>query len=109
MSAATVPALTEATFDEFVDGSDVPVLVDFWATWCGPCKMLAPVVDEVAARLAGRLVVAKVDVDDQPGLASRFQVMSMPTLLLLSEGTEAVRLVGARSATQLIRELEAAL
>ena len=87
--------LTSADFDQVVAG-DQPVLVDFWATWCGPCRMIAPVIEEIAEEFEGRAVVAKVDVDQEPGLAQRFGVMSIPTLVILKGGRVVEQAVGAR-------------
>ena len=90
-----VEHFTAASFEAAVAG-DKPVLVDFWATWCGPCRMIAPVIEEVAAEFDGRAVVGKVDVDEEPGLAQRFGVMSIPTLIVLKGGKVVEQAVGAR-------------
>ncbi len=86
--------LNQTTFDPFIKHADKPVLVDFWATWCGPCRMLAPVVEQLAANHADTLTVAKVNVDDCPDLASRYGIMSIPTLLLFKNGELADKAVG---------------
>ena len=86
---------TSATFEQAIAG-DKPVLVDFWATWCGPCRMIAPVIEEVAGEFEGRAVVGKVDVDEEPGLAQRFGVMSIPTLIVMKGGKVVEQAVGAR-------------
>jgi thioredoxin 1 len=80
--------VTDDSFDEQVTHADVPVLVDFWAEWCGPCKMVAPVLEEIAEDKGARLRVAKLNVDDNPRTAQRFQVMSIPTLLLFKDGEQ---------------------
>lgn len=97
--------LTDHTFDEEVKGSPEPVLVDFWAEWCGPCKMVAPILDEIARDQQGKLRVGKVNVDDNMALASRFQVMSIPTLILFKDGEPKVRIVGAKGKGQLLQEI----
>lgn len=102
MSTVTV---TDADFAESVLMSTTPVLVDFWATWCGPCRMVAPVLEEIAKEKAGSLTVAKVDVDANPGVARDFQVVSIPTLILFKNGKPVKRIVGAKSKPALLREL----
>jgi thioredoxin 1 len=97
--------LTDATFDEEVKGSDVPVLVDFWAEWCGPCKMIAPILDEIAGEQNGKLQIGKLNVDDNPGIAQRYEVMAIPTLILFKDGEVQKRLVGAKGKGQLLQEL----
>ena len=97
-----VTTLTDATFDEQVGSSTIPVVVDFWAEWCGPCKMVAPILDEIAQENAGSLTVAKLNVDDNPEIARRFGVMSIPTMIVFREGEEAARIVGAKSKSQLL-------
>ena len=98
-------ALTDATFDEEVNSSDVPVLVDFWAEWCGPCKMIAPVLEEIASEHAGRIRIAKLNVDENLDISRRFEVMSIPTLILFKDGEPAHRIIGAKGKGQLLQEL----
>ncbi len=98
--------LTKANFDSLVTESDVPVLVDFWAPWCGPCRMIGPVIEKLADDFAGKVNVYKVNVDDEQDLAERFRVMSIPTIYLFKDGEVAERLVGARSYEDLAAELE---
>ena len=100
-----IVTLSDATFDESVGGSDTPVLVDFWAEWCGPCKMIAPVLEDIAKEHGGRLQIAKLNVDDNPNVARRYDVMSIPTLIVFSDGEVKKRLVGAKGKAQLLEEL----
>ena len=93
--AEGIVTLTDATFDETVGAADEPVLVDFWAEWCGPCKMIAPILDEIAGEQAGKLTIAKLNVDDNPDIATRFDVMSIPTLIVFKDG-EAAQAPGRR-------------
>jgi thioredoxin 2 len=101
--------VTDATFAQDVEGSPVPVLVDAWAPWCGPCHMIAPIVDQLAAELAGRVRVVKLNVDDNPRTAARFDLRSIPTLLVLKGGREIDRLVGVQPKQEIARRLERAI
>ena len=101
---STVTA-TDANFADTVLTSTTPVLVDFWAAWCGPCRMVAPVLDEIAKEKAGSLTVAKVDVDANPGTARDYQVVSIPTLILFKNVQPVKRIVGAKSKPALLRDL----
>lgn len=98
--------ITEANFESEVLQSIQPVLVDFWAEWCGPCKMIAPVLNEIAVELAGRVKVAKVDVDANPALAARFGIQSIPTLLYFAGGEVRDKTVGAVSKKVILSKLE---
>jgi len=97
--------VTDATFAQDVEGSPVPVLVDAWAPWCGPCHMIAPIIDQLAAELAGRIRVVKLNVDDNPRTAARFDLRSIPTLLVLKDGREIDRLVGVQPKQEIMRRL----
>jgi thioredoxin 1 len=99
--------LTDDTFADLATGAELPVLVEFSARWCGPCKMLAPVLHDIAQEQSEQLRVAQIDVDENPETTRRYGVMSMPTLILFVDGRETMRLVGARSKANLMQELAA--
>src|SRR5215475_1995443 len=101
--------VTDATFSAEVERSPLPVPLDMWAPWCGLCRMMAPVIDELAAEMAGRVRVAKLNVDENPMTAARFGLRSIPTLLVLAGGREVDRLVGVQPKSEIVRRLERAM
>jgi thioredoxin 1 len=103
--SANVTTITTDTFDETIKSSSTAVVVDFWAEWCGPCKMIAPILEEIASENAGKVQIAKLNVDDHPDLARRYDVMSIPTLIVFKDGEAAKRVVGAKGKAQLLQEL----
>ena len=98
---AEIKVVTDATFDEMVINSERPVLVDFWATWCGPCKMVAPEMEKIAAKYDGAVDVVKVDVDANPGLSQKYGIMSIPTIAFFRPGQQPMGVVGFRPMEQL--------
>jgi thioredoxin 2 len=98
--------VTDATFSADVERSPLPVVLDMWAEWCGPCQMIAPVIEELASEMAGRVRFAKLNVDENPATAARFDVRSIPTLLVLKAGQEVDRIVGAQPKSEIKRRLE---
>ena len=98
--------LTAENFEDEVMYSATPVLIDFWATWCGPCRMVGPVVSEIAEEYEGKIKVGKVDVDDQPELAERFGVQSIPTIIIIKDGEEVARNVGFAPKEKLVQLFE---
>lgn len=101
----SVTEVTQKDFESFVSQGNKLVLVDFWASWCGPCRILSPVVDEIADDLEGKIEVGKCNVDDNQELAMKFQVMSIPTLILFKEGKPVCTMVGAQSKEAIVAEI----
>jgi thioredoxin len=104
-----ITTLTDATFDEVVGASEKPILVDFWAEWCGPCKMIAPILEEFAVEQSDKFTIGKLDVDLNIETATKFSVMSIPTLLLFKDGEVVARLVGAKPKGAMLQEISANL
>ena len=102
-------AVNDSNFDQVVLQAKTPVLVDFWAAWCGPCRMVAPVVDELAEEYEGKVAFVKVDVDQNPKTASKYGIMSIPTLLIFNNGSPITNLIGFRPKAELKKSLEAVL
>ena len=100
-----VTTLTESTFDEIVNSTDEPVVVDFWAEWCGPCKTIAPILDEIADEQVGRVKITKLNVDENPSIAQRYGVMSIPTMLVFEGGEVTKSIVGSKPKAMLMEEL----
>ena len=109
MAGTNTLTLTDATFDQDVLKSDVPVLVDFWAEWCGPCKMMGPTIDAIATDYAGRVKVGKLNVDDNGDTAARYQIRGIPTLLVFKNGQIVEQIVGAVGKTQVQKAIDAHL
>lgn len=105
----SIKHVTDATFESDVLKSDLPVLVDYWAEWCGPCKMIAPLLDDAAGQYKGRVIIAKLNVDDNPDTAAKFGIRGIPTLMLFKDGKAAATKVGAMSKSQLTAFLDESL
>lgn len=103
---STAQTVSDQDWDAEVLKSDTPVLVDFWAEWCGPCRMVGPVVEEIAQEKAGALKVVKLNVDDSPETARKYRVMSIPTIMVFAGGDEKKRIVGARGKSQILADIE---
>lgn len=108
-STAHPVTVTDANFASEVEAASLPVLLDIWAAWCGPCHMIAPVVEQLAAEMAGRVKVAKLNVDDSPRTAARFGVRSIPTLLILKNGREVDRMVGVLPKPEILSRLQSVI
>ena len=104
--AGSVVEFSDTNFEQEVTKSSVPVLVDMWAAWCGPCRILAPVVEELAGKYQGKMKMGKLNVDDHPALAGQFRIMNIPTLLLFKGGSEVDRIVGVVPKEELTRRIE---
>ncbi|MDR0930632.1 MAG: thioredoxin [Clostridiales bacterium] len=100
---------TEKNFDEITAQKDKPVLVDFWAEWCGPCRMLSPIIDKVAEKMNDKAVVCKVNIDENPNIASKFGIMSIPTLIVFKDGEVVEQETGARPESAIVQLIEAHL
>ena len=105
MASDLIKHVSDASFQSDVLDAKAPVLVDLWAEWCGPCKMIAPILDEVAGAYDGKLQVAKLNVDDHGDIAGQFNVMSIPTMILFDNGVEKHRIVGAKPKSAMVQEL----
>lgn len=100
---------TDSNFEELAINTDKPVIVDFWAVWCGPCRMIAPIIEEMAKEYEGKAVIGKLDVDNNPGIATRFSVRNIPTVLFIKNGEVVDKQVGAVPKSTLVKKLEALL
>lgn len=109
MANANITIVNRSNFNQEVEKSSVPILVDFWAPWCGPCRAIAPVLEQLAAKYEGKVKIGKLNVDEESALASKFRVMSIPTLILFKNGSIVKQIVGSRSAQELEEMLKKAM
>lgn len=109
MASDKVFALRRWNFEKIIKKSNVPVLVDFWATWCGPCRLLTPLIEQIATEYGNRVKICKVDIDREGELASRFKVLSIPTVIVFKNGLIAARAIGYRNKAELIKMIERAM
>jgi thioredoxin 1 len=103
-----VKTLTDANFDQDVEGSKLPMIVDFWAPWCGPCRTVSPVIEQIAGEHSDKVTVGKLNVDENPATASKFGIMSIPTIILFKDGRPEKKVIGARPKADFLREFELA-
>ena len=103
--AGNLLELTNETFDEEIGASELPLIVDFWAEWCGPCRMVAPVLEQIASENEGKVRLAKLNVDDAPAVAQRFNIMSIPTIMVFQDGVAKKRIIGAKGKGQMLEDL----
>ncbi|GAB1372935.1 thioredoxin [Candidatus Kapaibacterium sp.] len=101
--------LTDAEFQSVVIESQIPVVIDFWAAWCGPCRMIAPIIDEMANEFEGKALITKIDVDNNPGVASKYGIRSIPTVLIFKNGEVVDQIIGAVPKSQIVERLQAHL
>jgi thioredoxin 1 len=104
--ASEVKILTDVTFDDEMSKAATPMIVDFWAPWCGPCRMVGPIIDEIAQEHGDKVCIGKLNVDENPGVASKFGIMSIPTIILFKDGQPDKKVIGARSKADFEREFE---
>ncbi|ASS74711.1 thioredoxin [Tumebacillus algifaecis] len=109
MASDAILTITDANFAETIKNSETPILVDFWATWCGPCRMLAPVLEDVSTETAGKLSIGKLNIDENQATTQQFGVMSIPTMLVFKGGEVVKTIVGYKSKNDLLNELESVI
>ena len=106
--ASEVKTLTDATFETEIGAATTPLIVDFWAPWCGPCRMVGPVIDEIAQEHSDKVSIGKLNVDENPATAQKYGIMSIPTIILFKDGEISKKVIGARSKADFLREFEIA-